>query len=88
MTTTEAAIRPTLLGDLYTVIGDADGKGGYATRFYVKPLVHWIWAGALIMVFGGLISLSDRRHRVGAPARRATQAGASDSSSDLQGART
>jgi len=70
MTTTEAAIRPTIVGDLYAVIGEPDGKGGYATRFYVKPLVHWIWFGAFVMVIGGLISLSDRRHRVGAPARR------------------
>jgi cytochrome c-type biogenesis protein CcmF len=70
MTTTEAAIRPTLIGDLYAVIGDPDGKGGYATRFYVKPLVHWIWTGSLVMVLGGFVSLSDRRHRIGAPARR------------------
>jgi cytochrome c-type biogenesis protein CcmF len=70
MTTTEAAIRPTLTSDLYAVIGDSDGKGGYATRFYVKPLVHWIWAGCLIMVIGGFVSLSDRRHRVGAPAAK------------------
>jgi len=69
MTTTEAAIRPTLTSDLYAVIGDPDGKGGYATRFYVKPLVHWIWTGSMIMVLGGFVSLSDRRHRVGAPAR-------------------
>ncbi|MDP6342445.1 MAG: cytochrome c-type biogenesis CcmF C-terminal domain-containing protein, partial [Alphaproteobacteria bacterium] len=42
------------------------------TRLYHKPLVHWIWFGSLVMVLGGLISLSDRRHRVGAPARRTT----------------
>ena len=30
----------------------------------------WIWLGAVAMALGGLISLSDRRHRVGAPARR------------------
>jgi cytochrome c-type biogenesis protein CcmF len=33
-----------------------------------------MWAGALIMVFGGVLSLSDRRHRVGAPKRRAAAA--------------
>ncbi len=70
MTTTEAAIRPTLSGDLYAVIGDPDGQGGYATRFYVKPLVVWIWTGSIIMLVGGFVSLSDRRHRVGAPAKR------------------
>ena len=64
--TTEAAIYPTLLGDLYVVIGDPDGDG-YVTRIYFNPLIGWIWAGLLIMVAGGMVSLTDRRHRVGAP---------------------
>ncbi|MDX9862846.1 MAG: heme lyase CcmF/NrfE family subunit, partial [Rhodospirillales bacterium] len=69
--TTEAAIRSTVLGDLYAVIGDADGEeGGFVTRLYFNPLVPWIWAGTLLMVIGGVASLSDRRHRIGAPARR------------------
>jgi cytochrome c-type biogenesis protein CcmF len=69
--TTEAAIHPTVLGDLYAVIGDPEGKdGGFVTRLYFNPLVSWIWAGVLIMVAGGVVSLSDRRHRVGAPGRR------------------
>ena len=70
MQTSEAAIRPTPLADFYAVIGEADGTGGWATRLYHKPLIHWIWFGSLIMVFGGLVSLSDRRYRVGAPARK------------------
>ncbi|MSO64752.1 MAG: heme lyase CcmF/NrfE family subunit [Alphaproteobacteria bacterium] len=70
MVTTEAAIRPRLGGDLYLSMGDTAGDGGFATRFFRKPLIHWIWAGALTMVLGGLVSLSDRRHRVGAPATR------------------
>nr|MCS5642969.1 hypothetical protein [Dehalococcoidia bacterium] len=37
------------------------------TRIYYNPLVPWIWLGALIMAFGGAVSLSDRRYRVGAP---------------------
>ena len=68
--TTEAAIRPTLAGDLYAVIGEPQGNGGYVTRLYFTPLVGWIWGGVGLMVLGGLISLSDRRHRVGAPAAR------------------
>jgi cytochrome c-type biogenesis protein CcmF len=66
---TEAAIHTNLMGDLYAVIGDADGKGGYAVRLYDNPLVPWIFLGAGIMVAGGVTSLSDRRHRVGAPAK-------------------
>ena len=70
METTEAAIRPRLSGDLYAVIGDPTGDGGWSARLYHKPIIHWIWGGSMIMVLGGLISLSDRRHRVGAPSRR------------------
>ena len=68
--TTEAGIYPTFLGDLYAVIGDPDSKGGFITRIYFNPLVSWMWMGTLIMVFGAGISLSDRRHRVGAPSGR------------------
>ena len=70
MQTTEAAIQPRPGGDLYAVIGEPVGDGAWSTRLYFKPLVHWIWGGALIMVLGGALSLSDRRHRVGAPLRR------------------
>ncbi len=72
--TTEAAIRTTLLADLYVVLGDPDGKGGFAVRLYHNPLVPWIWIGAILMFLGGAISLTDRRYRVGAP-RRTTAAG-------------
>ena len=51
------------------MIGEPDGAGGYATRIYHNPLVPWIWLGILIMVTGGAVSLTDRRHRVGAPRR-------------------
>ncbi|MBV9863369.1 MAG: heme lyase CcmF/NrfE family subunit [Alphaproteobacteria bacterium] len=70
-TQTDVAIRTDLLSDFYAVLGDSDGKGGYVLRLYYNPLVPWIWLGAALMALGGLVSLSDRRHRVGAPARRA-----------------
>ncbi len=69
MPTTEAAIRSSFLADLYAVIGEPDGKGGWTVRVYHEPLVPWIWFGALVMVLGGLTSLSDRRYRVGAPVK-------------------
>ena len=75
-TQTDVAIRTNLLADLYAVIGDPDGKGGYAVRLYYNPLVPWIWLGAALMAFGGLVSLSDRRHRVGAPRRARREAAA------------
>ncbi|HUN49504.1 MAG TPA: heme lyase CcmF/NrfE family subunit [Candidatus Sulfotelmatobacter sp.] len=72
--TTEVALRSSPIADLYAAIGDPDGKGGYAIRLYHKPMVSWIWLGAVVMVLGGALSLSDRRHRVGAPARKRTSA--------------
>ena len=38
-------------------------------RGYYHPMIMWIWAGCVVMVFGGVLSLSDRRLRVGAPIR-------------------
>jgi cytochrome c-type biogenesis protein CcmF len=73
---TDVAIRTNLLADIYAVIGDPDGKGGYTLRLYYNPMVPWIWLGAALMAFGGLVSLSDRRHRVGAPRRAQREAAA------------
>ena len=72
MPTTEAAIHTTGRGDLYVVLGDAaeDDSGAWVTRLFFTPLVVWMWIGSLVMVAGGLLSLSDRRLRVGAPRRR------------------
>jgi cytochrome c-type biogenesis protein CcmF len=67
--TTEAAIHTTGFADLYAVIGDPDGEGGWTVRVYHEPLVPWIWFGILTMVAGGVVSLTDRRLRIGAPAR-------------------
>jgi cytochrome c-type biogenesis protein CcmF len=70
-TTGETAIRTNLLADLYVALGDSDTAGDWTVRVYWKPLVPWIWIGAIIMAFGGVVSLSDRRWRVGAAARAA-----------------
>jgi cytochrome c-type biogenesis protein CcmF len=72
-TTTEAGIHTTILADLYGVIGEPgrtpETSNAWTVRFFVNPLVPWIWLGAMVMVFGGSLSLTDRRHRVGAPRR-------------------
>ncbi|NEY88769.1 heme lyase CcmF/NrfE family subunit [Tabrizicola oligotrophica] len=74
MPTTEAAIDYGFARDLYLVIGDAQDSGGYAVRAYVKPFANWLWGGALMMAFGGMLSLTDRRYRLAAGARRAPAA--------------
>ena len=75
MPTTEAAIHTLFSGDLYAVIGDAEGTdGAYVTRLYFNPLVVWMWIGTLVMIFAAALSLTDRRYRVGAPRRSAKAA--------------
>jgi len=70
MPTTEAAIDNGALRDIYLVIGERQPGGGWTVRAHVKPLANWIWGGAILMAAGGLLSLSDRRYRVAAGARR------------------
>ena len=70
MPTTEAALDNGFLRDVYVVIGDPQSGGGWAVRTYYKPLANWIWGGAILMALGGALSLSDRRYRVAAGARR------------------
>ena len=67
MTTTEAALMTRGFSQLYLSLGDHNPDGSIAIRLYHKPLVLLIWLGALVMVVGGALSLSDRRLRVGAP---------------------
>jgi len=72
MPTTEAAIDYDLARDVYVVIGDQQSNGGWTVRTYIKPLTNWIWIGSALMAFGGLLSLSDRRFRVAAGARKSS----------------
>jgi cytochrome c-type biogenesis protein CcmF len=67
MSTTEAALFTRGVSQLYISLGDATVDDGIAVRIYHKPLVLLIWFGPVLMAFGGLLSLSDRRLRVGAP---------------------
>lgn len=65
--TTEAALLTRGASQLYVSLGDATAEGAIAVRIYHKPLVLLIWWGPVLMAFGGVLSLSDRRLRVGAP---------------------
>ena len=60
---TEVAIDRSLLRDVYVALGDpVDGKS-WSVRVYHKPLVNWIWLGCLLMAFGGVLAVTDRRYR-------------------------
>ena len=70
MPTTEAGIRTLGLSQLYVSLGDGTQDGGIVVRVWWKPLVTLIWIGGLVMMAAGAISLTDRRLRIGAPAKR------------------
>jgi cytochrome c-type biogenesis protein CcmF len=67
MPTTEAAILTRGVSQLYLSLGEGRTEGGMDVRVYYKPLITLIWIGCLIMSLGGLVSIADRRLRVGAP---------------------
>lgn len=68
-TTTESDIYQRVAGDLYVAISQSgDGQNQWVLRVSYHPLVNFIWLGVAVLVLGGLVSLSDRRLRIGAPA--------------------
>ncbi len=62
--TTEASIHTNLLRDLYIVLGDGNLKDGWVVKFYYNPLVVWIWIGALVIFFGGIISINSNLNKL------------------------
>ncbi|PZQ56019.1 MAG: heme lyase NrfEFG subunit NrfE [Phenylobacterium zucineum] len=67
--TTEAGIRVGPLGNLYVSVGEESDQG-VIVRLWNHPLIVWIWIGGFVMSLGGLVSLSDRRLRVGAAVKQ------------------
>ncbi len=45
-------------------LGDPIGDDAWAVRVYVKPMVRFIWFGAVIMAIGALVAMMDRRYRI------------------------
>jgi cytochrome c-type biogenesis protein CcmF len=65
MSTTEVSIRKTLTGDVYVALGDTmrDEPGVWRIRIATHPLIDWVWGGALLIAFGGFLSLTARIRR-------------------------
>jgi cytochrome c-type biogenesis protein CcmF len=64
------AIHTNFVNDLYVVLGDPDANGGFIVHIFHNPLIPLLFFGAIVMVLGGIVSLTDRHHRIGAPLRR------------------
>ena len=60
---TEAGLKPGWNRDLMISLGDPIGAETWSVRVQYRPLVRFIWLGALIMALGGLIAVFDRRYR-------------------------
>jgi cytochrome c-type biogenesis protein CcmF len=61
---TEAAIDAGLFRDLYVAMGEPVGESGaWAIRLHYKPMVRWMWLGAIFMAIGGCATAVDKRYR-------------------------
>ena len=60
---TEAAIDPGVTRDVYVAMGEPLDDGGWTLRLHSKPLVRWVWCGALLMALGGVTAVTDKRYR-------------------------
>lgn len=69
MPMSEAGISPHLIHDLYASLGEPLDGGAWSVRIYHKPMVEWIWFGCLMMAFGGLLAMSDKRYRLNKQAK-------------------
>ena len=63
-TTTDAGISWGFFGNIYISVADQNPDGGLTVRIWNHPFVDWIWAGGLMMAFGGAVSMADRSLRV------------------------
>jgi cytochrome c-type biogenesis protein CcmF len=64
----KAAISVNWARDLFVAMGNPLGENAWSMRIQYKPLVRYIWLGAIIMALGGLLAATDRRYRVKATA--------------------
>ena len=70
---TEAGIEPGTFRDVYVALGEPLGgtDDAWSVRVYLKTFIRWVWAGAILMMLGGLFVAADPRFRrltVAAPA--------------------
>lgn len=62
-TMTEVALDVSLMRDLYVAMGEPLTETAWAMRVHLKPFVRWIWLGALMMAFGAVLAVADKRYR-------------------------
>jgi cytochrome c-type biogenesis protein CcmF len=60
----KAAISVNWARDLFVAMGNPLGDNAWSMRIQYKPLVRYIWLGALVMAIGGFVAATDRRYRL------------------------
>ncbi|MEM7431560.1 MAG: heme lyase CcmF/NrfE family subunit [Pseudomonadota bacterium] len=60
---TEAGILARWNRDLFVALGEQLGGNAWSVRVQYKPMIRFIWLGALFMAIGGVVAASDRRYR-------------------------
>jgi cytochrome c-type biogenesis protein CcmF len=64
MPVSNADLIPGLFYDIYIAMAEPiDDSGAWAVRIYLKPMVRFIWLGAIFMAIGAFLSMRDRRYR-------------------------
>jgi cytochrome c-type biogenesis protein CcmF len=71
----QAAISVNWSRDLFVAMGNSLGEGAWSMRIQYKPLVRYIWLGALVMAIGGFLAATDRRYRSKVPSPVKDEAG-------------
>ena len=60
---TEAAMSVTIWRDIYLAMGSQLNNTDWELRVHFKPMVRWIWSGALLMAIGAGLAIGDKRYR-------------------------
>jgi cytochrome c-type biogenesis protein CcmF len=75
---TEAGILALWNQDIFVALGDQLGNDTWSVRIQYKPMIRFIWLGALVMALGGLIAISDKRYRAKIPAHNEVRGAATE----------
>ena len=59
----EAGIEVGAARDLFAALGDDLGQGRWSFRLQYKPLIRFVWLGAILVALGGLLAALDHRYR-------------------------
>jgi cytochrome c-type biogenesis protein CcmF len=72
----EAALGVSWRRDLLATLGEDLGGGSWSMKLQVRPLMRYVWLGAVLMALGGLLATLDKRYR---RRREASEAAAAES---------